>query len=138
MMVCSEPTTRTVCSAEKSKTKTNLTTAGCATKAPERGALLIRPNVRYLSWIFLRWEKSLRNWNCFRSSVCRTFAVVHPDKNGETIKTGGLKIRPRVVIHAYASLVRLYCSQTKDTVCACVCVCMCDCPVRSDGLYSVG
>lgn len=59
MVVCSEPTTRTVqCSAEKLKTKTNLTTAGCATKVPERGAKLIHPNVRYLSW-FSCGEKNL-------------------------------------------------------------------------------
>lgn len=73
---------------------------------------------------FSRGEKNLYEIGIVsvRSSAERS--VVHPDKNGETIKTGGLKIRPRVVIRAYASLVRLYCSQTKDTVCVCVCVCV--------------
>jgi len=78
--------------AEKLKTKTNLTTAGRATKAAECvGAILIRPNVRYLSRVFC----GEKNFNEIGIVSVHPLAVVRSDKNGKTIKTGGPKIRPR-------------------------------------------
>lgn len=60
------------------------------------GAILIHPNVRYLSRVFLRWEKSRQNWNCFRSSSSTERSLLSvPIKTRKQSKTSGPKIRPR-------------------------------------------